>query len=178
MIPGTADITIPAHTLLLDALTIKAVQTQTKTVTPGKSAQTVTPDAGKYLASVKVSGDANLVAANIRKAINIFGVTGTLEEGVTGIDYGEVTVSSTSSITVNHSLGVTPINIMLIDKAAASNTFAVGAYTPIIINSYGIVFDAGSVMRQTSSTKKTDSNFTVTASSYPFKGTYYWFAIA
>lgn len=55
------------------------VETQEKSATPGAQAVEVTPDAGKYLSKVIVSGDADLVAGNIKKNVEIFGVTGTYE---------------------------------------------------------------------------------------------------
>lgn len=53
--------------------------TQSKTITPTAAGLTVTPDTGKVLSSVVVNGDADLVPANVRDGVNIFGVTGTMK---------------------------------------------------------------------------------------------------
>ena len=52
--------------------------TETKTVTPSASSQTITPSSGKHLSSVTVNGDTDLIAENIKEGVNIFGVEGTL----------------------------------------------------------------------------------------------------
>lgn len=70
-------------------ITVAAVPTQTKTVTPKATTQNVTPDSGKFLSEVTVNGDSNLVAGNIKSGVSIFGVSGTLEEGG-GSGSGEV----------------------------------------------------------------------------------------
>lgn len=62
-------------------------------VNPGTTSQVVIP-AGKYtLSDTIVQGDANLVAENIKKGVSIFGVTGTIEEGIT--PSGMVTLNTT-----------------------------------------------------------------------------------
>jgi len=55
---------------------------QQKTVTPSASQQVVSADIGyDALSQVTVNGSSNLVAENIKKNVEIFGVTGTLESG-------------------------------------------------------------------------------------------------
>lgn len=55
---------------------------QQKTVTPSASQQVVSADSGyDALSQVTVNGSSNLVAENIKKNVEIFGVTGTLESG-------------------------------------------------------------------------------------------------
>lgn len=50
-----------------------------QTITPGTAAKTIA--AGRYLTGVQtIQGDADLIAANIKSGVNIFGVTGILEE--------------------------------------------------------------------------------------------------
>lgn len=54
------------------------INLQQKTVTPSRTAQTVTPSSGyDGLSQVTVNGDNELVASNIRSGVNIFGVRGT-----------------------------------------------------------------------------------------------------
>lgn len=114
--------------------------TQSKTVTPTASGFTVSPDSGKVLSSVVINGDADLIASNVRSGKNIFGVDGTLVEGVapsgnkaitattstqTGIDvtdYATVSVAPTPSETKSVSVNgdVTPTSGKLLSKVTVN----------------------------------------------------------
>ena len=60
--------------------TAPTMRLQQKTATPGRSSQTVTPDAGyDGLSQVTVNGDTNLTAGNIKQGVTIFGVNGTYD---------------------------------------------------------------------------------------------------
>ena len=57
------------------------------TYTPGTANQTIA--SGQYLSGAQtIEGDSNLTAENIKSGVSIFGVTGTLETGGTGIGTG------------------------------------------------------------------------------------------
>lgn len=84
---------------------------------PNRGAMVITPSvnnqaipAGYHNGSGYVKGDSNLTAANIKKGVSIFGVTGTLasvksvQRGITGINYGQSSIDVTiSPIVVNNS---------------------------------------------------------------------------
>lgn len=70
-----ATITAPAGYYATSAS--KSVPTETKTVTPSRNSQDVTPSTNKLLSKVTVQGDTNLVSSNIKSGTSIFGVTGT-----------------------------------------------------------------------------------------------------
>lgn len=78
---------------------------QEKTITPTTSSQTVKPDTGYdglsqvTINAVTSSIDSDIKASNIKKGVNILGVTGTLESGITP--------SGTMSITSNGTYDVT-----------------------------------------------------------------------
>lgn len=55
---------------------------QARTVTPSTSQQIITPQTGyNCLSQVIVNGDSDLIAENIKKGVDIFGVAGTYEGG-------------------------------------------------------------------------------------------------
>ena len=85
-IPATTQQSIPSG--YTSGGTIAAINNQTKNVTPTTSQQTITFDTGyNGLSQVTVNAvtssiDTNIQAENIKKDIEILGVTGTLEEGI------------------------------------------------------------------------------------------------
>lgn len=77
---------------------------QSKSVTPSVTEQTITPDTGYGgLSKVSVAGDGDLVAGNIRKGVEIFGVAGSYV-GAGGSGGTDTTVDSGSAAAANHIL--------------------------------------------------------------------------
>ena len=159
-------------------VTVSPTPSQAKTVTPGASQKTVTPDAGKLLSQVTVSGDADLIAKNIRKGVNIFGVTGTLIEGKSGIDFGEVTITDSyaTGFTVAHALGKTPSHFVFIrsnwsveQRGLAGVDGDYGLFYDYLYRSYSYI---GITLTKTTQSVKLE------AVKYLDTGSYYWFAIA
>lgn len=64
-----------------------------KTVTLGRSSQTAVASGRYTTGAVTVAGSSNLIAANIKNGVNIFGVTGTYEGEGSG-EYGTVRAST------------------------------------------------------------------------------------
>lgn len=92
---------------ILDIPTNEVVEPtlQEKTITPTTSSQTITPDENyDGLSKVTINGvtsaiDSDIKATNIRKGIDILGVTGTLEEGITPTGTLEITENGTYDVT-------------------------------------------------------------------------------
>ena len=73
-----------------------------QTITPTTSDQTIA--SGKYLTGTQtILGDQNLVAGNIKKDVVLFGVTGTLEEGITptGVKYAYTDIDGMGAYNVS-----------------------------------------------------------------------------
>lgn len=72
---------------------------QAKTVLPSSVQQVVAPDAGySGLSQVVVDGDADLLSANIRKGVSIFGVDGSLDAGIAVSDYAAIVAKTVAGV--------------------------------------------------------------------------------
>ena len=109
-----------------------------------------------------------------------------VEEGITGIDYGEVTVSSATQVTIAHNLKRVPIRayIMLKDSGVESgqmvgNFIACGGGTIISsrkevrIKHNGVSLSTGVA----SAYSDTDVTFKQSENGYNYKGTYVWLVL-
>lgn len=111
------------------------------TVTPGTTNQTKA--AGYYSSTITISGSANLLSANIKNGVNIFGVTGTLTEGVS---YATGTATSTSAqVTITRPISGTTTartitvsglsfrpNRVIIRSALSGANSSAGTYTEVV----------------------------------------------
>lgn len=88
----------------------KKIALEELSVTPTASGITVTAEDGKGYSKVSVAGDAKLIPANIKKGVNIFGVTGTAKVATvkTGTYTTTTSVGSSQQIKIPHGLGKEP----------------------------------------------------------------------
>ena len=70
---------LPSSGKTIKKAIVNPTPSQSKSVTPSASQKIVTPDAGKLLSKVTVNGDTDLVAGNIKKGVNVFGVNGSFD---------------------------------------------------------------------------------------------------
>lgn len=119
-----------------------------------------------------------LIADNIRKGVDIWGVIGTMSEGVSGIDFGTVNVTAErANITVSHNLGKVPTYVAIMLGVAETNY---SGYRVFINDYHALNYSSGSSIADYVA-KKTANSIT-----FPFGGNfdkfkiakYYWIAIA
>lgn len=132
--------------------------------------------------AVTVKGDSDLVAENIKKGIELFGITGTHEGmDLSDIDFGEFTVStnSTRTVTISHRLNAAPREVFVVPIGNISY------YTDAVIvtgsEPYGWIFNSSQPYIDKGDMKIGSSSITITLESgYTFeKGlTCKWFAVA
>lgn len=99
------------------SLTASVTTKAAATITPGTSNQTIA--SGTYLTGTQtISGDANLVAGNIKSGVQIFGVTGTYTGGSSGpamtllstTSLGTISTSSTSAVDTGLTVTVSSVD--------------------------------------------------------------------
>lgn len=138
-------------------LTTKAAAT----ITPGTANQTIA--AGTYLTGAQtIKGDANLLAANIKSGVSIFGVAGTLESGVKLLDLASSDMTfSKSGTTVTLTVKISASKIyklvaMICDTSSAYRTIVVwddtdGCYVNEIVGDDGLSLRMATITYGTSS---------------------------
>lgn len=108
------------------------------TITPGTTNQTIA--SGTYLTGTQtISGDANLVAGNIKNGTSIFGVTGTYTGGSSDIATGTLTVASnvntstSTTIATTTTIGFTPTKFFFYktERTATSNHVHQATFTTL-----------------------------------------------
>lgn len=102
-----------------------------KTVTPSASGLVVTPTSGRTLNKVTINGDSDLKPENVRNGVNIFGVLGTLNEGMDPSTFGCTKVAvdrftpssrvAINSMAIAHSLGQAPKYAFLVASRLATS---------------------------------------------------------
>lgn len=113
------------------SLTASVTTKAAATITPGTTNQTIS--SGTYLTGTQtISGDANLVAGNIKSGTTIFGVTGTYSGGGSGIgtllnttSLGTINTTSTQAASLNISLSVSSINnydLLIVESSVNTTT--------------------------------------------------------
>ena len=92
---------IPDEGNTLSKVTVGAIQTESKVVTDldlSSGAFAVSPTEGKYLKNVVIPRPSTMIAENIKKDVNIAGITGTLSSGIEPT--GELSITSNGNYDV------------------------------------------------------------------------------
>ena len=105
-----------------------SIALEQKTVSPGTSAQVVTPSSGKVLSSVTVQGNSNLEAENIKSGVEIFGVTGNYTSDAT-VDENKILASYTAYAKGQKITGKIPsLAIKTWTPGTTNQTISAGSY--------------------------------------------------
>lgn len=113
-----------------DEVRVEAVQGKTLEVTPNAEEQTF----NDLYTNVKIQGDEDLVASNIKQGVEIFGVTGSLEELTTETKDG---INNQEEIITNQETTLEEINQVINDKILVKERFKPRyTYQPIKFQAY------------------------------------------
>lgn len=161
------------------SLTASVTTKAAATITPGTSNQTIS--SGTYLTGTQtISGDANLVAGNIKKDVSIFGVTGTYDSGGGGgsgpellgtKSLGALSTTSTSATDTGQSMTVSGINaydLLIIETSVDTKTnsrHAATAQTYWLTGTSSISSKTGGTLATATWNCKISSNGTATSRS-------------
>jgi hypothetical protein len=137
------------------------IKLQTKSVTPTTSLQSITADSGYTglgkvaVAAVTSAIDSDIKAENIKKGIDILGVTGILEEGTNPILQQKTVSPATTAISVKPDGGYDGLSEVIVNAMAA----ATQATPSISVSSSGLITasstqEAGYVAAGTKSSTK------------------------
>lgn len=138
------------------------------TVTPTTSSQTVIPDQNHTgLSSVTVSGvtsaiDANIQAGNIKKDVQILGVTGTLEDIPAVVESLSIT-PSTSQQTFTPGTGVdgySPVTVSAVDSSIDANITAGNIKKDVTILGVTGTLEEGTAINNQNISIATDGTYT------------------
>lgn len=150
---------------------------EAKTVTPSASEQTAVASGVYTTGDVKVAGDANLIAENIKSGVDIFGIAGTFAGGATiktGTVTGQSNNISTTPLTVT-GLGGTPkmVFVMYANNKGVLSSSSSAKYLMAITMIDGVTYSCYSYLSSSNmaiaSQIATDSlNYTLTYNSNGF----------
>lgn len=146
--PSTSEQTaVSSGVYTTGAVKVAAVPTETKTATPSASAQDITPTSGKFLSKVTVSGDANLLAENIKSGVSIFGVSGTFEVTPT-VEYIQYKpVENVYTAQIAYTLPTKPTGYAIVMRTTTTANYATLAMCYSTIQDYGAAMIKSSTVK-------------------------------
>lgn len=131
---GTITVTVPANRLL-----------KGRTITPTTSEQSVGAAEDILYTAIKVAGDSNLIASNIRSGVSIFGVTGSYGGGSSGAAAIDVTVVNNSAYRVGIDYFSSTLSKMVTTTypSGGTNIIPMYKYALFAIYPYDIISSSG-----------------------------------